>query len=86
MLSKWTSIGALALTLGFFAVPASAAPLGVNGVQAETSQSTTAEPVSYRRCWWRDGHRHCRWVEDTYGYGPSVGIYVGPNGHRHHRR
>jgi hypothetical protein len=86
MLSRIVSAGAFALTLGFLAVPASAAPLGsVGGVKVGTGVSA-AEQVAYRRCWWRDGRRHCRWVEG-YGYGPSVGVYIGDGrrGHRHRR-
>ena len=86
MLSRIVSAGAFALTLGFLAAPASAAPLGsVDGVKAGTGVSA-AEQVAYRRCWWLDGRRHCRWVEG-YGYGPSVGVYIGDGrrGHRHRR-
>jgi len=40
------------------------------------------EKTAYRRCWWRDGVRVCRWIghpdygdDDDYGYyGPSYGV------------
>ena len=85
MLSKILSAGALALTLGFLTAPASAAPLGsVDGVKSGTASA--AEQVAYRRCWWRNGHRHCRWVDDGYGYGPGVNLYFGGGRHGHHHR
>ena len=89
MLSKTVSLAALSLTLGFLAVPASAAPVAsVNGAQAGISTSA-AEPVGYRRCWYRNGQRQCRWVDggydtygyrDAYGYRPGVGNTAGRSG------
>jgi hypothetical protein len=85
MLSKLLSAGGLALALGLLTVPASAAP--ANNLAGMKDRSTSAvEDVAYRRCWWRDGRRHCRYVE-RYGYGPSIGVYIGDGrrGHRHRR-
>ncbi len=51
-----------------------------------------------RKCWWRKGKRHCRYVSHHhrwrkfYGYRPGFSFYIGPprhglhRGHRHHRR
>jgi hypothetical protein len=88
----WKSLTAsgLLLALGTFALPAAAAPLaGANGVTAGI-QTSAAEKAAYRRCWWRHGVRHCRWVYDDYGYwdngyygygyGPSVGVFIGGRG------
>jgi hypothetical protein len=80
MITKALSIAAVGLTLGMFAVPASAAP--ISSLQGVTADRTTsiAESVAYRRCWWHHGYRHCRWV-GGWGYGPSFRF-----GHwRHHR-
>ena len=92
MWAKWQSLGALALTLSFFATPTSAAPIGnVSGVQAGTSEAAI-DLVSNRRCWWADGRRHCRrsvaryygYDDGYYGYGPGIGLYFGRrDGHRH---
>jgi hypothetical protein len=85
MLSKYTAIAAFALSLGYLAMPASAAPLAsVTGARAGNDTSAT-EQIAYRRCWWRNGHRHCRWVEE-YGYGPGVNLYFRDGGRHHHHR
>ena len=86
MLTQYLSAGAFALTLGLLASSASAAPLAsLDGVKADSTSAT--EQVADRRCWWRDGRRHCRYVE-SYGYGPSVGVTIGDGrrGDRHRRR
>jgi hypothetical protein len=62
---------------GAFATPSSAMPVGKPAV----SESAVQE-VGYRKCSWRHGHRHCRYVND----GPSVTIQLGRDRHRHHRR
>jgi hypothetical protein len=85
MLWKTTAIAAFALSLGYLATPSSAAPLAsVTGARAGNDTSAT-EQIAYRRCWWRYGHRHCRWVEE-YGYGPGVNLYFRDGGRRHHHR
>lgn len=79
MLSKYLSIAAVALTVGVFAAPASAAPTAnLQGAAPEAGESA-AEKVAYKRCWWHRGHRHCRWVRH---HGPRLGFYWG--GHRRH--
>ena len=90
MVFKSLGVGGLLLALGAFAAPASAAPISsVNGVTAGVATSA-AEKASYRRCWWHNGHRRCRWVDDDYsyygygdgyyGYGPGVGVFIGGRG------
>jgi hypothetical protein len=37
----------------------------LKGIEAGTGTSVT-EQVGYRRCWWRNGQRRCRWVDDGY--------------------
>ena len=94
MSAKWVSLCALGLSLGVFAGPATAAPLGAANVQVGASQADV-EAVSYRRCWWSDGRRHCRGVtrnygyDNGYGYGPGIGLYFGGgrgHGYHGHRR
>lgn len=80
---KWPILSAAAFALAALATPASAAPASLEGIKGNTPSA--AEHVAYRRCWWHRGHRHCRWVEDGYGYGPGVNLYFdGRRGHRHH--
>jgi hypothetical protein len=82
MVSKSIATAALVVSLGYLVTPASAAPLAsVSGAKTGNDTSAT-EQIAYRRCWWRHGHRHCRWVHE-YGYGPGVNLYFG-DGRRHH--
>ena len=53
--------GVMLAVLG--AMPAQAAPLMATEV-ARTGTQSTVDQVRYRRCWMRNGERHCRWVED----------------------
>ena len=78
------------VALGLMTLTAQATPPGVNLKAGATS---SVEKVDYRRCWWRHGRRHCRWVREhddydydyPYFYGPSLGFYFGGGGgHRHH--
>ena len=79
MLSKYLSIAAVALTVGVFTAPASAAPTANLQGAAPEAGTSAGEQVSYKRCYWRHGHRHCRRV---HSYGPSVGLYWGGGHHR----
>jgi hypothetical protein len=82
---KTLSLSTVLLAFGVLATPSLAAPAsGLKGIESTTTSSIT-EQVGYRRCWWRYGHRHCRWVD---GYGPGVSLYFGErhHGYRHHRR
>jgi hypothetical protein len=78
----------VALVLGVLTTPASAAPgSNLKGIEAGIGTSVT-EQVGYRRCWWRNGQRRCRWVDDGYSYGPSISLGIGSEHHgqrRHHR-
>jgi hypothetical protein len=95
MLSKFLPLGALALMLGAFAAPASAAPVSsLDGVKGGSPSAT--EQIAYRRCWWEHGRRHCRrtvtryyYDDGYYGYGPGyygpgIGLYFGGGGHHRH--
>ena len=91
-LSTWLGSAALLCSMGLFAAPASAAPVGnVSGLQ--TQDTFNVDKVDYgRRCWRHRGHLHCRRYAryydydygypyyGGYGYGPSIGLYFGGGG------
>jgi hypothetical protein len=62
---------------GALATPSSAMPVAKSGA----SDASVVEQVGYRKCRWHDGHRHCRYVDDS----PSVSIEFGKR-HRHGHR
>ena len=85
------SAASAAVMLSLAGTPASAMPAGMQGAAVGTEQSA-AQPVAYRRCWYEDGHRHCRrtvtryYYDDDgyYGYGPGINLYFGGGrGHFH---
>lgn len=62
---------------------------------AGAAERSVIDNVAYRRCWWRHGYRHCRYVRGYYGnyayapyydsyygygYGPSLGLYFDGGG------
>src|SRR5262245_66421395 len=72
-----------ATSLGLSILSAQAAPAASAMSQTMAAVGTQSKPqdVAYRRCWWRDGHRHCQLYDGPYrgyGYNPSRGYY-GPN-------
>jgi hypothetical protein len=57
---------AAAMVLGAVAGAAQAAPLPVwtsarPAAHRASGLMAAVIPVADRRCWWRKGHRHCRW-------------------------
>jgi hypothetical protein len=51
---------------------------------AAVGAQSKAQDIAYRRCWWRHGHRNCRWYDAPYrgyGYYPNRGdgYYYGPS-------
>ena len=41
-------------------IPAQAAPLGdIGEIRAATRQTSVVETIANRRCWWKNGERHC---------------------------
>jgi len=96
----WLVGAAGAVALCALSAPTQAAPLGVGseGLKAAADENTAVQEVVWvRRCWWRDGYRHCRrvWSDEPYYYdpypydggyyyGPSFGFSFGGRGHRHH--
>jgi hypothetical protein len=69
---------------------AQAAPAGASAVDLKTAATTSVEQVRYRRCWWHNGHRHCRYYRDdgpsVSFYGPGFGLYLGDDDDRWYRR
>lgn len=101
MIIRNTLIAAAGLfVVGFMAPPAAQAAPPVAADIAQGVQGTVEKAHTKRRCWWRNGRRHCRYVRHhhrwghRYGYGPGFSLYFGPSrgihrGHRnrgHHRR
>ena len=74
-----------ATSLGLNPLGAQAAPgaSGMSQTMAAVGAQSKPQDVAYRRCWWRQGHRHCRWYDAPYrgdGYYPyrGEGYYYGP--------
>jgi hypothetical protein len=80
---------AISAFTGAFTTGASATPL-TSGAGSELKSATApgVEKAAYRRCWWRNGYRVCRWVggpyyddgyygDGYYGYGPYFGFGPG---------
>ena len=74
-----------ATSLGVSPLGAQAAPAapGMTQTMAAVGAQSKPQDVAYRRCWWRNGHRHCRWYDAPYrgyGYYPyrGDGYYYGP--------
>lgn len=65
---RFASYGvAAAIALGAFSVSAQAAP-ATGDLKATAGTGSGVEKAAYRRCWWSDGVRRCRWIYDDYGY------------------
>ncbi len=98
-LKLWLIGVAGALALSTLSVSDQAAPLGVttDSLKVAADENTAVQGVVWvRRCWWHNGHRHCRrvWSDQPYYYGPYPydDYYYGPTfgfsfggGHGHHR-
>jgi hypothetical protein len=67
-MKKTTLLAALVVFSTFVAAPASAAPSGLDGIRS--GETSLIEQAQWRRCWWRDGARVCRWYRG-WGYGPG---------------
>jgi hypothetical protein len=69
----WTMATIVAFAFCAATVSAQAASIGsaVSAPRASTVESV-AEKIAYRRCWWRNGVRHCRWYRS--GYSPYYGV------------
>src|SRR5215831_8244470 len=89
---------AIAAVTGASASGASATPLAGAGSELKSATAPAVEKAAYRRCWWRDGYRVCRWIGDHYyddgyyddgyygpyfGFGPGIGFGFG-GGHGGH--
>jgi hypothetical protein len=59
-------LAAAAITAAL-SLPLQAAPL--TQITGATTANSTVDQVAYRRCWFSNGERHCRWVgSGAYGY------------------
>jgi hypothetical protein len=75
--------GATSLGLSPLGGQAAPAASGTSQIMAAAGVQSKPQDVAYRRCWWRHGHRHCRWYDAPYrseGYIPyrGEGYYYGP--------
>jgi len=87
-----------ALALGCTTLTVQAAPAGAATVDLKTAATMGVQKARYhrRRCWWHNGHRHCRRYRHYRPYfslyGPGFGFYLGGeprhrwHGRHHHRR
>ena len=93
------AVGAMALGLATLSAQAAPAAGATTDLKAAAGAESSVDKVGYRRCWWHNGHRHCRRSGGYYpyygygaspyyyGYGPSFGLYFGGGRrHHHHRR
>jgi hypothetical protein len=86
-MQRLLAAAALAVGLGFMALPATAAPGSLAGASAPST--SLAEQVA-RRCWWHRGERRCRHSDRRdyrgQGYAPSINLNLGSGrndrGHR----
>lgn len=76
MMKLWLSTLSALVLAGTLATSAQALPLAKSGA----TEPAAVQEVGYRKCWWKYGERHCRYVSG----GPSVNLYIG-NGRRHYR-
>src|SRR5262245_6105091 len=62
--------GDTSLGLSPLGVQAAPAAPGMTQTIAAVGAQSKPQDVAYRRCWWQQGHRHCRWYDAPYrGYG-----------------
>ena len=72
----WTmaTIGALALCTTTATAQATSIGGGASAFRVTAAAAGgVAEKIAYRRCWWRNGVRHCRWYRS--GSSPYYGVY-----------
>ena len=78
MFRYWIMGGTASALLTIAPLAAQAAPLGNAGeIRAAVQETSAVEPVAARRCWWRNGERHCSRARHArpreYGYYPYYG-------------
>ena len=67
------TIGALALCAATATAQATSIGGGASAFRVIAAAAGVAEKVAYRRCWWRNGVRHCRRYRSAYS--PYYGVY-----------
>jgi hypothetical protein len=62
---------AAALVAGFIADAAQAAPIATSAIDLKvaTQEASYTDKIASRRCWWRNGQRHCVKVGGSRVYG-----------------
>jgi hypothetical protein len=81
------TIGALALCNATATAQAASIGGGTSAFRVTAAAAGMAEKIAYRRCWWRNGVRHCRryrsaytpyyGVSQQYSTGSPIGIIMG---------
>ena len=71
----WTMVTIGAFALCAVTAVAQAASIGsaARTLRAAT-EGSAIEKIAYRRCWWRNGVRYCRWYRSAYY--PYYGVYL----------
>ena len=67
------TIGALALCTATATAQAASIGGGASAFRETAAAGGVAEKIAYRRCWWRNGVRHCRRYRSAYS--PYSGVY-----------
>jgi hypothetical protein len=67
---KWIEAIVGSLVLVIPAAPGRAGPIGNSAIafMATGAESSLVERVDTRRCWQRNGERHCNWYEGSRAY------------------
>lgn len=62
---------AVALAAGIIATAAQAAPIASSAIDLRSAarEASFADKTASRRCWWRNGQRHCARVGGSRAYG-----------------
>lgn len=77
-MSKYALIAALAMGMGWIGGAQAASVTAPSGaaLRSAAAEATNVTSVAYRRCWWRNGARHCRLVGPSYRGYRSSDYYV----------
>jgi len=84
-----TTVGAIALLAATATTQAASIGSAGSALRSATEGTAAVAKIAYRRCWWRQGVRHCRWYRSayypyygapsnqSYSSGSSIGIIIG---------
>ena len=65
------------LVMGLSMVGLASSAQALPSLNVGTQDTSSVQKVDYRRCWWHDGIRHCRWIRDG-AYYYDDGYYAAP--------